>query len=127
VPDDLAEWIEMHVPRQGRLTGAPLFVNPASGNRWAPTSIRRTWTRACRNAGVPWVPPYEGTKHTWATNALSRGVRIEVVQAMLGHRDRRSTERYAKLRNEALVEAIGPRLQAGYKKAGSAEAKKRSR
>jgi site-specific recombinase XerD len=63
--------------------------------------------------GVPWIAPYEGTKHTFATNVLNRGVRIELVQALLAHRDRRSTERYAKLRKEAPIEAIGPRLQPG--------------
>jgi site-specific recombinase XerD len=63
--------------------------------------------RACKAAGIPWIAPYEGTKHSFATNALNRGVCIEVVQAMLGHRDRRSTERYAKLRKEALVEEAG--------------------
>jgi hypothetical protein len=43
---------------------------------------------------------------------------------MLGHRDRRSTERYFELRKEALIEAIGPRLQPVYKDSGVAEAKR---
>jgi site-specific recombinase XerD len=110
-----SEWIEGHVSPEGRLRGAPLFVNPYSGNRWTPTSLRRTWERASRNAGVPFVPPYEGTKHSFATNALNRGVPLVLVKDMLGHSDIRSTVRYAKVRPETLIQALGPRLQPGYK------------
>jgi site-specific recombinase XerD len=60
------------------------------------------------------VPIYEGTKHTWATNSLNRGVRMEAVQATLGHKDRRSTEKYAKFQAQGLLEAMAPRLQPGY-------------
>ncbi len=46
---------------------------------------------------------------------------------MLGHSDRPSTERYAKLRNEALVEAIGPRLPVGYKNSKDAPGTSKAR
>jgi len=51
---------------------------------------------------------YEGTKHSTATHMLRRGVQERTIQALLGHRDARSTRRYARLADEALVEAIQP-------------------
>ena len=45
-----------------------------------------------------------------ATDLLRQGVSEPVLQALVGHRDARSTRRYARLSDEALVEApgIGP-------------------
>jgi site-specific recombinase XerD len=52
---------------------------------------------------------YEGTRHTLATNALERGATLDVVRAILRHRDRRSTERYAKLSIGAAVRQLPKR------------------
>ena len=49
---------------------------------------------------------YEGTKHSSATSWRTSGMSLELVQRMLRHRDSRSTERYAKLADGALVEAF---------------------
>jgi integrase len=106
VDDELAEWIEKHVPVAGALVGAPLFVNPSSrraGKRWLGSPLRREWDRAAEAVGVP-VRMYEGTKHTTATEALRAGRRMEEIQHALGHRDRKSTERYARL---AAISPVG--------------------
>ena len=58
--------------------------------------LREEWNRAAEKVSVR-VKMYEGTKHTSATEALRGGRRREEIQKALGHRDRRSTERYAKL------------------------------
>jgi site-specific recombinase XerD len=50
-----------------------------------------------------------GTKHSRATDLLLQGVPERVIQALLGHRDARSTRRYARLADSALVEAIATR------------------
>jgi hypothetical protein len=44
-----------------------------------------------------------------ATDLLRQGVSERVLQALIGHRDARSTRRYARLSDEALVDAIRPR------------------
>ncbi len=49
---------------------------------------------------------YEGTKHSTATGWRSSGMDLEMIRRMLRHRDSRSTERYAKLADGALVEAF---------------------
>jgi site-specific recombinase XerD len=45
-------------------------------------------------------------RHTCATNMLNNGIALEVVQAMLGHASRRMTEKYAKIVNSTLRNAI---------------------
>lgn len=99
IDPELATWIEQHVDAAGALVGAPLFVNPTGrrdSKRWLSNPLREEWNRAALAVGVQ-VRMYEGTKHTTATEALRAGRRLEDIQAALGHRDRKSTERYARL------------------------------
>ena len=102
-PEILQAWIERHVPKERRLEGGPLFANPRSGRRWAPTSLRRIWFSACGKVGVHGVSIYEGTKHSMATEAVRRGVSERALQVFLGHADIRSTRRYARFSEHALV------------------------
>ena len=43
-------------------------------------------------------------RHTFATGALSSGVPLEVVSEWLGHSDIRTTQIYAKITNDFMVE-----------------------
>jgi len=52
---------------------------------------------------------YEGTKHSSATAWLAQGSSLQMIQHTLRHADSRSTERYAKLGDLALVDVIRPR------------------
>jgi len=105
VPDELADWIAEQVPREARLKGEPLFALPYRGRGrrprgpWSKTSMRRVWKAACVATGVE-ISLYEGTKHSRATDLLRQGVSERVLQALLGHRDARSTGRYARLADE---------------------------
>ena len=103
MPAELVEWIDAQPPRA---PGSPLFPNPRTGGRWTPTSLRRAWTAACTAVGVS-ISLYEGTKHTFATDAALRGVSERALQAYLGHRDPRSTRKYARLSDGALLDVIG--------------------
>ena len=105
VPDELAAWLAAHPPRE---LGAALFRNPRTEGRWAPSSLRREWVRACKAVGVT-ISVYEGTKHTFATDAALRGVSERALQAYLGHADVASTRKYARLADSALVDVL-PRL-----------------
>ena len=114
VPPELAAWIAARVPREARLTGAPLFAVPYCGRGrrprgpWSESSLRREWRTACQAAGAT-ASLYEGTKHSRATDLLLQGVPERVLQALLGHRDARSTRRYARLADSALVDVLAPR------------------
>jgi len=67
--------------------------------------MRRAWHAACRDVGIS-CPLYSGSKHSQATDLLLQGVPERVIQALLGHRDTRSTRRDARLADSALVEAM---------------------
>ncbi len=108
--DELREWIERHVDRVGRLSGAPLFVNPRTGKRFTHYALRDTWRRATEAVGLEGVRLYEGTKHTMATDAIRRGVSEHALQTFLGHADARSTRRYARISEHALIAVLRPRV-----------------
>ncbi len=105
VPEELSDWIAAHVEPASRLSRAPLFPNPRTGRRWSHWALRDTWLSACERVGVA-IPLYEGTKHTFATDAVARGVSERALQAFLGHADARSTRRYARLAETDLVAVL---------------------
>jgi len=93
-------------------------VNPNTGGPWAETPLKRAWYKACAKVGVR-VSLYSGTKHSTATELRRQGVPLDVIQKLCGHRDARSTEVYAKLADQALVEAIRrPRMRSARRSPG---------
>jgi site-specific recombinase XerD len=52
------------------------------------------------------VNPYEGAKHAFATDLKRKGIDDRVIQHILGHADSRSVERYARLEDQAIVNAL---------------------
>jgi integrase len=59
-------------------------------------SLRRTWERVCRDAGVPQARLYD-LRHTFASAALAAGESVAVIGQMLGHKKYQTTLRYAHL------------------------------
>jgi site-specific recombinase XerD len=110
VHPDLATWIAKYVPKPRLLQGdAPLFINPNTGSRWEESAVKRVFYKARDIAGLPKVSMYEAGKHSMATEAYARIRDERKVQAILGHADVRSTRRYARLTEGALVEVLRPR------------------
>jgi hypothetical protein len=62
-----------------------------------------------RNAGLPHVALYKSTKHSFATDAIRRGVPERLRQRFLGHASVTSMRRYARLADTALVDVLRPR------------------
>ena len=94
--------------------GAPLFPNPTGrsrSRRWHGNALREEWQRACREVGVR-CQMYEGTKHSFATELVERGVDLGLVQRFLGHADRRSTDHYTHRATAALVAVLRPKRDA---------------
>lgn len=107
LPDDLADELEALWPKAARLQAdpdIPLVSNPRTSKRWSHGALRQSWLRGCKAAGVPAVPLYEGTKHSAATDMLGASKDLEAVRKYLGHRDARSTEKYARVMDGALLE-----------------------
>ena len=68
--------------------------------------LRRTWANACKKVGVSGVSIYEGTKHSTATHLKALGADDRLLAQLMGHRDVRSVEKYAKLDSSAIRAAL---------------------
>ena len=108
VSDGLRVWIEAHVDPADRLQQRPLFPNPRTGGPWAHKALQSRWSDALEAAGLPDISLYEGTKHSFATDAIRRGVPERHLQTFLGHASIESTRRYARLADNALLEVLRP-------------------
>jgi site-specific recombinase XerD len=78
--------------------------------------IRRIVTRVARAAGVPGVHPHR-LRHTLATQAINRGMRLEAIAALLGHRKMEMTLIYARIANRVVADeyqAVSAKIDALY-------------
>lgn len=101
------DWLDEHIDRAERRLSdpdGPLFKNPDGHEDgwWSETAMRRTWGKACERAGVPHVSLYEGTKHSTATQLKALGADDRLLAEVMGHRDPRSVQKYAKLQGSAI-------------------------
>jgi integrase len=88
------------------LNGCPLTIN----------MVWRTWDVACNAVGVK-IPPYQGTRHSLATQLLNEGVSDKLIQGLLGHKTRDMMDRYAKLHITTLKETLQRRRRSIKKQA----------
>lgn len=65
--------------------------------------VTRMLNRAGRAAGLPHIHPHQ-LRHTLATQAINRGMSLEAIAAMLGHRSMDMTLRYAKIANRTVAD-----------------------
>lgn len=78
--------------------------------------VTRMLNRVARRAGLGHVHPHQ-LRHTMATQAINRGMRIEAIAAMLGHRSLRMTLRYARIANRTVADeyqAVSAKVEALY-------------
>src|SRR5690242_5553135 len=65
--------------------------------------ISRIVHRVGRAAGVPGVHPHR-LRHTLATQAINRGIRLEAIAALLGHQKMEMTLIYARIANRVVAD-----------------------
>jgi hypothetical protein len=65
--------------------------------------IGRIVRRVASTAGVPGVHPHR-LRHTLATQAINRGMRLEAIAALLGHQKMEMTLIYAKIANRTVAD-----------------------
>jgi len=78
--------------------------------------IARIVHRVSRAAGVPGVHPHR-LRHTLATQAINRGMRLEAIAALLGHRKMEMTLIYARIANRVVADeyaAVTAKIDALY-------------
>jgi site-specific recombinase XerD len=72
----------------------------------ANSSVNFQLGRIGKKLELPFSLSFHLSRHTFATNALNNGMRIEHVSKLMGHQDIRTTQVYAKILNEELDKAV---------------------
>jgi integrase len=129
VSDELAEWIEHHIPARARIGDTPLFPNPRTGRIYSRKTLQNIWREACKRAGVEFVPPYRATKHS-TLSELARVLTPQQLQGLARHKKFDTTRGYFSEDADPKAEAQSARLsllksktEAGIKRASRFEPK----
>jgi site-specific recombinase XerD len=93
-----------------------LLLPRENGTALDRNTITRMINRAGRAAGLPHINPHR-LRHTLATQAINRGMTLEAIAALLGHRSLDMTLRYAKIANRTVADeyfAVTEKVEALY-------------
>ena len=91
----LVELINEHRTRRGP-TRSGLLVERNDGRPFDRRSIHRYVTTIAQRAGIGHVRPHQ-LRHTLAAQAVNRGMSLEAIAALLGHRSMKMTLTYARI------------------------------
>ncbi len=103
-----------HVPH-----AHPLLLPRENGTALDRPTVTRMLNKAGAAAGLPHFHPHQ-LRHTLATQAINRGMSLEAIAAMLGHRSMDMTLRYAKIANRTVADeyfAVTDKVDALYEQA----------
>jgi site-specific recombinase XerD len=100
-----------HVP-----PGHPLLLPRENGRPLDRHTVTRMINRAGAAAGLGHIHPHQ-LRHTLATQAINRGMSLEAIAALLGHRSLDMTLRYAKIASRTVADeyfAVSEKVEALY-------------
>ena len=100
-----------HVP-----AGHPLLLPRENGRPLDRHTVTRMINRAGAAAGLGHIHPHQ-LRHTLATQAINRGMSLEAIAALLGHRSLDMTLRYAKIASRTVADeyfAVSEKVEALY-------------
>jgi integrase len=80
------------------------FVFPGKQSRTYFTGIQKPWQRIRLKAGLPDVRIHD-LRHCFASTAVTHGESLDMVGAVLGHRNTTTTQRYAHLAMQPMLES----------------------
>lgn len=90
------------------------FVFSKKGLPYVKRTHEKIWKTAIAKAhekyGVPIVSMYAGTKHSFGMQRLNAGFSKDKLQAIFGHTDKKSTEKYAKYLAESLSSVMSGKV-----------------
>jgi site-specific recombinase XerD len=105
------EYRAAHVP-----SGHPLLLPRENGRALDRHTVTRMINRAGAAARLPHIHPHQ-LRHTLATQAINRGMSLEAIAALLGHRSLDMTLRYAKIASGTVADeyfAVTEKVEAIY-------------
>lgn len=92
---------ELLVRRSAETVGPHIFAGSVGGPL---QDVRRTWSTACKSAGIGAVRLHD-LRHTFASLVASSGASLVVIGELLGHSSTQTTKRYAGLYDDTLRQA----------------------
>lgn len=95
-------WFEKGRPR------GILFPNQWTGDYLTVSTLEQVMRRAVSDAELPKKATPHSLRHSFATHLMERGVDQRSIQALLGHRDPKSTEVYLHVSNKSLMGIRSP-------------------
>ena len=107
----LDEWV---ANRPAGLREPWLFIE--RGRRIGKQRVQDAVANAARAAGIGHVTPHQ-LRHTLATQAINRGMSLEAIAALLGHKSMRMTMVYAKIANRTVADeyfSVSEKVEALY-------------
>jgi len=111
VVDLIETYRQQHVPASHHL-----LLPRENGRPQDRHSVTRILNTVAATAGIGHIHPHQ-LRHTLATQAINRGMSLEAIAAMLGHRSLDMTLRYAKIANGTVAEeyfAVAEKVDALY-------------
>jgi site-specific recombinase XerD len=96
--------------------GNPLLLPRENGRPLDRHTVTRMINRAGAAAALPHIHPHQ-LRHTLATQAINRGMSLEAIAALLGHRSLDMTLRYAKIASRTVADeyfAVTEKVEALY-------------
>jgi site-specific recombinase XerD len=94
----------------------PLLLPRENGRALDRHTVTRMINKAGAAAGLPHIHPHQ-LRHTLATQAINRGMSLEAIAALLGHRSLDMTLRYAKIASRTVADeyfAVTAKVEALY-------------
>jgi len=107
----LDDWLDQ---RPAGLRSDYLFIE--RGRRIAKSRVDRALATVATTAGIGHVTPHQ-LRHTLATQAINRGMSLEAIAALLGHRSMRMTMVYARIADRTVADeyfAVSEKVEALY-------------
>jgi integrase len=107
----LDDWLEQRPPN---LRTELMFTR--RGRRIGKASVDKAVSDAARAAGIGHVTAHQ-LRHTLATQAINRGMSLEAIAALLGHRSMRMTMVYARIADRTVADeyfAVSEKVEALY-------------
>jgi integrase len=98
----LVELITDYRARRGA-SFSGLLVERDDGSAFDACALRRYVNTIAKRAGIGHVHPHQ-LRHTLATQAINRGMSLEAIAALLGHRSMRMTLTYARISDRTVAE-----------------------
>ena len=92
---------------KGRPRGI-LFPNKFTGNYLTVSTLEQVMRRAVSDAELSVKATPHSLRHSFATHLMEQGVGRQHIQALLGHRDPKSTEIYLHVSNKSLMGIRSP-------------------